>query len=102
MRFHRTRIFTYTTIKTTNAVINVVNVKKTGNPIWIALRNISCVDAAAAILSMQRTMLVSFGDMEVDTIRLMNILTGIGVCLLVLFLGIKLMLKSNDIEFDNE
>lgn len=84
-------IATYTTLKTTLAIINIIKVRKTGNPIWIALRNISCADAAAAILSMQRSMLVSFGEMEIETVRLMNLLTGVGVCALILFLGIKLI-----------
>jgi hypothetical protein len=88
-------IATYTTLKTTFAIINIIKVRKTGNPIWIALRNISCADAAAAILTMQRSMLVSFGEMETATIKLMNILTGIGVCLIVFSLGIALILNTN-------
>jgi hypothetical protein len=44
---------------------------------------------------MQRSMLVSFGEMETATIKLMNILTGIGVCLIVFSLGIALILNTN-------
>lgn len=87
-------IAAFTTAKTTMAIVNIVKVRNTGNPIWIAIRNISCADAAGSILTMQRSMLVSFGSMDVDTIRLMNLLTGIGVCILVLFLGIRLLKRK--------
>lgn len=91
-------IATYTTVKTTLAIINIIHVKKTENPIWIALRNISCADAIAAILSMQRSMLVSFGAMDVGTIKLMNLFTGIAVCIFVLILGLKFIIKRKNNE----
>ena len=83
-------ISAFTTAKTTMAVVNIVKVRKTGKPIWIAIRNIGCADAAGSILTMQRSMLITFGGMEYSAIRLMNLLTGIGTCVLVLFLGIRL------------
>ena len=88
-------IATYTTAKTVLAVVNIVEVRKTGNPIWISLRNISCADAAVSILSMQRSMLVSFGSMDIGRIKLMNILTGLAVCLLILYLGMRMIVRSN-------
>lgn len=88
-------IAAFTTAKTTMAIINIVKAKRTGNPIWIAIRNISCADAAGSILTMQRSMLVTFGEMEVGTVRLMNLLTGIGVCTVVFLLGIRLFLNRN-------
>ncbi|MBQ4600831.1 MAG: hypothetical protein IJB17_04300 [Oscillospiraceae bacterium] len=81
-------IAAFTTAKTITAVVNTVKANKAGDPILIALRNISLADAAASILSMQRSMLVSFGEMPVDTAKLMNLLTGIGVCLFIFALGI--------------
>ncbi|MBQ7125030.1 MAG: hypothetical protein IJO00_01570 [Clostridia bacterium] len=90
-------IAAFTTAKTTVAIVNIVKVQKTGNPIWIAIRNISCADAAGSILTMQRTMLISFGEnMEISRIKLMNLLTGIGVCLIVLFLGVRLLRKNKN------
>lgn len=87
-------IAAFTTTKTTMAIVNIVKVRNTGNPIWVAIRNISCADAAGSILTMQRSMLVSFGSMDIGTIRLMNLLTGIGVCILILFLGIRLLKRK--------
>lgn len=81
-------IAAFTTAKTTVAAVNIVKARKSGNAIWVAIRNISCADAAASILTMQRTMLVTFGEMALYTVRLMNILTGAGVCIFVLALGI--------------
>lgn len=85
-------IATYTTVKTTLAVINIIKVRKTKNPVLISIRNINCVDAAVSILSMQRSMLVTFGEMAVHDIKLFNLLTGIGVCGVIVFL-IMLSLK---------
>lgn len=87
-------IAVFTTVKTTMAIVNIIKVRNTGNPIWVAIRNISCADAAGSILTMQRSMLVSFGEMDVSTIRLMNLLTGAGVCLIVLLLGIRLLKRK--------
>lgn len=84
-------IATFTTAKTTLAVINAVKAHKTGDPVWTALRNISCVDAAVSILSMQRSMLVSFGNMLPEHIQLMNLLTGMGVCVAVFAFGVALL-----------
>lgn len=86
-------IAAFTTAKTTMAVVNIIKVRKTGNAIWTAIRNISCADAAVSILTMQRSMLVSFGEMETGTIKLMNLLTGIAVCIFVLVLGVRLLKK---------
>lgn len=88
-------IAAFTTVKTTMAIVNIVKVRNTGNPIWIANRNISCADAAGSILTMQRSMLVSFGSMDIGTIRLMNMLTGIGICIIVFFLGIRLLRRKS-------
>lgn len=81
----------FTTAKAAIAVINVVKARKSGNSIWFAIRNITCADAAGSVLSMQRSMLVSLGDMDAGGIRLLNLLTGIGTCAVVLLLGIILL-----------
>lgn len=83
-------IAAFTTAKTTLAVINTVKASKTHNPVIIALRNISCADAAASILSMQRSMLMSFGEIQAEsTYKLMNLFTGIGVCFVIFTIGIS-------------
>lgn len=84
-------LFAFT--KITLAIIGAVKAKKINRPTLTALRNISCCDAAASILSLQRSMLVSFDGMAETHIRLMNLFTGIGVCTVVLILGISMIYK---------
>lgn len=45
-----------------------------------AIRSISYAEAAASILTLQRSMLVSFGDMSAVNRRTMNMITGAAVC----------------------
>lgn len=87
-------IASFTTAKVAFAAVNAVRARRTGNPLWIALRSISCADSAAAVLSMQRSMLVSFGNMAAETARLMNLLTGLGVCVLVFVLAVLTFSKK--------
>lgn len=89
-------IATFTTGKTILAVVNVCKADHAGDPIWFSLRNISCADAAASILSMQRSMLVSFGDMEVAFVKRFNLLTGLAVYGVILLLGFSLMRGNPD------
>lgn len=86
-------IATYTFIKFTLAVINFVKVKKRKSPLLSTIRNIACADAAASILSLQRSMLVSFGNMGNKKIYMMNGITGAAVCLTVFLLGISMVAK---------
>lgn len=84
-------ISTYTFTKITIAIIGMVKAKKTPSPTVKTLRNISFSDACVSVYSMQRSMLVTFPGMEAGTIRLFNILTGTGVWITVLLLGINLI-----------
>lgn len=86
-------IATYTFIKITLAVINFIKVKKRKSPLLSTIRNIACADAAASILSLQRSMLVSFGNMGNEKIYIMNGITGAAVCLTVFLLGISMIAK---------
>ena len=87
----------YTFIKVTFSVAGYVSSRKRKNPREIALRSIGFADGAVAIFSLQRSMLVSFGGMSINDIKLFNLLTGIGVCMIVLYSGIK-MIKIKEIE----
>lgn len=81
----------YAFTKVTLAIINLVKARKNDSAIIKALRNVSFADALVSIFSLQRSMLVSFGGMDPDTIKLFNILTGAGVCILVFLLGLNLV-----------
>lgn len=81
-------IATYTFYKVTAAFIKASKTVKRRIFLFTALRSIACADAAASLLSLQRSMLVSFEGMSASEIRLMNTLTGIGVCLFIFVSGV--------------
>ncbi len=91
-------IATYTFYKITLAVIRAVKQHKIPSPLLKTIRSISYAEVAASVLTLQRSMLVSFGTMDARQIYLMNSLTGAGVCLFVLALGISMLIKRKDNE----
>lgn len=93
-------IAAYTFTKIIIAVINYVKRNKFSSYIIVSLRGIALCDAAASIYSMQKSMLVSFEGADISEIRLMNILTGIGVVVIVGVLGV-LMIKNSKKEIKN-
>ena len=85
-------IAAYTFYKITMALVNAIKAGKQ-HSLWLtAIRNIGCADAAASLLTLQRSMLVSFEGMSNQDMELMNALTGAGVCLLTAALGIYMIL----------
>ncbi len=78
----------YTTIKVTLAIMNAVKARKFNSPILTTVRNISCADAAASVVSLQRSMFVSFGDGGATDVFIMNIATGTAAFLFILVSGI--------------
>ena len=81
----------YAFTKVTMAIIQLVKSAKQNSHVLTALRNVSLADALVSIFSLQRSMLVSFGEMNAKDITLFNALTGTGVCIAVLILGINLI-----------
>ena len=84
---------TYAFTKVTLAIINLIKVRHTSSEVEKALRNISLADALVSIASLQRSMLVSFGDMSQSDIRLFNVHTGTGVSIIIFSLGLNLLLE---------
>ena len=76
--------------KITLAIIRLIGSKRSSSQITKALRNISFADSVVSLYSLQRSMLVSFPGMQPAAIQLFNILTGTGVWIIVLILGINL------------
>lgn len=87
-------IATYTFYKITMAIIRAVKYRKNPSPLLAVIRTIGYADVAASLLTMQRSMLVSFGEGTDESARTLNILTGAAVCLFVLSLGIALVLRG--------
>ncbi|MGN0468978.1 MAG: hypothetical protein ACI4GY_09665 [Acutalibacteraceae bacterium] len=91
-------IAAFTFYKVVLAVINAIKIAKHKSPLLTTIRNTSCADAAASILSLQRSMLVSFEGMSASEIEIMNITTGIAVCLFIFILGLLMTIGLFDIK----
>lgn len=87
-------IAAYTFYKITVTIINAVKQRRNPSPLLAVLRGIRYAEVAASVLTLQRSMLVSFGDMNETDIHTMNLLTGGGVCLFVLILGAALIVRG--------
>ena len=87
-------IAVYTFSKIALATYNFIRSKRLSSVRQKALRNLSFADAFVSISSLQRSMLVSFGDMQESTARAMNIATGAAVSIIVFILGANLLRKS--------
>ncbi len=81
----------YAFLKITLAIMNLIKAGKMPSPALRTLRNIGFADALASIFSLQRSMLVSFGEMSEMNITLFNALTGTAVYLLVFLTGLNLI-----------
>lgn len=84
-------IAAYTFTKIVFAIISLIKSKRLDSPALKTLRNISLVEALVSIYSLQRSMLISFPGMSDREIKLFNILTGTGVWLIVLIIGVNLI-----------
>ena len=87
-------IATYTFYKITMAIVKAVKQHKNPSPLLKTIRNIGYAEVAASILTLQRSMLDSFGTMSAGNIHFMNAVTGAAVCLFVLILGLSMITKS--------
>lgn len=87
-------IATYTFTKFVIAVINLVKAKKHYTPLIITIRNINISDVLVSILSMQMSMYATFGSEETDKVRTMNVITGAGVCLCIILIGLSMIYYS--------
>lgn len=96
-------IATYTFYKITVAVVNRVRRPGT-SALSKVIRNIRYAEVAASVLTLQRSMLASFGTPEETPADWMNGLTGAAVCLFILSLGIYLMLnaRKEDSSWQNQ
>lgn len=91
-------IATYTFYKITVAIIRAIKQRKNTGPLLVVIRRIGYAEVAVSLLTLQRSMLISFGSMDNEGIALMNGLTGITVCLFILLLGIFTILRSRKEE----
>lgn len=95
-------IATYTTWKVTMAIINIVKAHKKQEPLLIALRNIGCADAAMSILTLEHSMIATFGSDESRLMATMDGTVGLGAFLIVLLLGIGMTIRRSSANDQNE
>lgn len=89
-------IAAYTFFKIIMAIIKAVKQHKNPSPLLAVIRNIGYAEAAASILTLQRSMIVSFGTMEPTDAHILNMSTGAAVCLYILSIGIYLIIKRKN------
>lgn len=87
-------IATYTFYKVTTAIIWAVKQHKNPSPLLKTLRYITYAEVAASLLTLQRSMLVSFGTINGRQFSRMNAITGATACLFVLGLGTSMIIES--------
>lgn len=87
-------IATYTSTKVLIAVINFVKGRKHYTPLIITIRNICISEALVSLLSMQMSMYATFGKGETDKSHTMNVLTGAGVCICIVLIGVSMIRYS--------
>ncbi len=85
----------YAFAKITLASIKLAKSRRSTSAKIKTLRNISFADAFVSIFSLQRSMLVSFGEMPENTVKVMNLATGSAVCIIIIFLGMNLLYSTH-------
>lgn len=99
VKYHEIAMITiavYAFAKITLAICGFITSRKSHSPCVKTLRSISFADGVVSIYSLQRSMLVSFQGMTVEHIILFNALSGIGMCLIVISIGINLISGKED------
>lgn len=94
-KYHEIAMITialYAFTKITLAIMGFVKEKKKQRAYGKTMRSIALVDAVVSIYSLQRSMLVSFEGLVPEDIMLLNILSGIGMCVIVVGIGVYLMI----------
>ena len=84
-------IATYTAWKVTMAIVNIVKAHKKKALLLITLRNIGCADAAMSVLTLEHSMIATFGSGESRLAATMDGAVGMGAFLIVLLLGISMI-----------
>ncbi len=93
-------IATFTFTKITVAIINALKHSSEESPVIMAVNNIRYSEVAVSLLTMQQSMLVSFGDMAEKTSNVLNACTGGAVCIFIVSLGI-ITLKNSRKDKEN-
>ena len=105
VKYHEIAMITialYAFLKITLAIIGFVKSRKNHRPYIKTLRSIAFADGVVAIYSLQRSMLVTFEGMSEENIILFNTLSGIGMCIIVIFIGLNLIRGKERKKWQNQ
>ena len=91
-------VATYTFYKMSMAIRNMIRTRKEKSLLLVTLRNISYADALVSLLSLQTALFAAFGQDSGELVPMMNALTGAGVCLMILEIGIYMVRKAKKIQ----
>lgn len=78
----------YTFIKLITSIMNMIKAGKYKSPQLTGLRSIGYADALVSMLSLQTAMFAAFGKEDVTLRAKMNVITGAGVCVMVIGIGV--------------
>ena len=85
----------YTFTSFTLAIINFIKYRKLKSPVYSAAKSISLTSACVSIITLEATMLTSFGsDLDIVSRRLFLGLTGAAVSIFVLFIAINIIVNG--------
>ena len=86
-------IAAYTFYKVTLAIYNIFKAMKTKDRVIQSLKNITLADAGVSLLSLQVSLIVTFGD-NFSGATIMNIATGVVVLSVVAVIGIIMIING--------
>ena len=86
----------YAFIKLSLAIVEFVKSGKKTDFYHRTLSSITFTDAIVSIYSLQRSMLVSFEGLSSGEIMIFNTASGIGMCLIVIFTALNLILRKDN------
>ncbi len=87
-------IAAYTFFKLAMAIVRAVKWRGADAPLLWAICSMGYAEVAVSVFTMQTSMLVSFGEMADEKKLVLNLFTGICVCLFIFVLGIILVKKA--------
>lgn len=88
----------YAFTKLTLAIVGFIKNGKKNSARLKTLTSITITDAVVSIYSLQRSMLVTFEGMTNEDIALFNALSGAGMCIIVILIGLNLIVKKEKKE----
>ena len=85
---------TYTFYLIISAIVNLVKYRKFNSPILSSIKSINFISASVSVLMLQTTMIMTFGDNELEFMKLMNKLTGSFVSVITMGISVYMIING--------